>query len=242
MFRHFIFTRFNEGWLDNERLDQSGKPVNNDKWLVDRCNLFEKFCLPSMTGQTNQDFTWLILFDKRTPSHILDKYGSVNNVTIIHENHREWIQNNVKEDLEYLITSRIDNDDAFSTHYVNLIQSVATGRRGVIDTKGFQINLNTNEFHSSGRERRRKGRILTRANSPFLSFVENWKTGTLPDTCYATSHSLMPDKFRSVTLDYYGYCQIVHDACLMNQIVGGPLLRGFIETLPGFEHILKHIP
>lgn len=149
---------------------------------------------------------------------------------------------NVTEDLDYLITSRIDNDDAFSANYVDLIQAEATGRRGVIDTKGVQVDLNTNQFYSSGRERRRKGRILTRANSPFLSFVENWETGTLPQTCYATSHSLMPDRFKSITLGVYGYCQIVHDSCLMNQIVVHPLPHEFIATLPGFSHILKHIP
>lgn len=97
MYKHFIFTRFNEGWLDNDRLTQSGKPVNTDVWLKERCKLFEKFCLPSMMYQSNQNFTWLILFDKRTPEDILLKYDKIENITIIHEKHPEWIQKKMSQ-------------------------------------------------------------------------------------------------------------------------------------------------
>ncbi len=63
MFRHFIITRFNirVGKLGT---DKNGNLTRTDVWLKNRIDLFEKYCLPSVVGQTNKNFTWMVLFDK----------------------------------------------------------------------------------------------------------------------------------------------------------------------------------
>ena len=43
LFKHFIFTRFNYGWLKNTRKDRSGQRVDNLEWLEHRCRIFEKY-------------------------------------------------------------------------------------------------------------------------------------------------------------------------------------------------------
>ena len=65
MFKHYLITRFNlradnwEGTTNNEQL-------LTDEWMDNRMWLFENFCFPSVIGQTNQNFEWLLFFDSNT--------------------------------------------------------------------------------------------------------------------------------------------------------------------------------
>src|SRR5438105_5292995 len=38
------------------------------EWLENRFELFESFCLPSLIGQSNQNFSTYIYFDSKTPA------------------------------------------------------------------------------------------------------------------------------------------------------------------------------
>jgi hypothetical protein len=68
LFEHFIVTRFN---LPLFKAKVDGKVVGNldETWLAGRFDLFERYCLPSVKGQTCQDFRWIVLFDAATPEH-----------------------------------------------------------------------------------------------------------------------------------------------------------------------------
>ena len=68
LFEHFIVTRFN---LPLFKAKVEGKVVGNldETWLAGRFDLFERYCLPSVKGQTCQDFRWIVLFDAATPEH-----------------------------------------------------------------------------------------------------------------------------------------------------------------------------
>lgn len=61
--QHFFLTRFN---ILLWREDKEGNKVRTSKWLEHRFQLFEKYCLPSIIGQTCQDFEWIVLFDSTT--------------------------------------------------------------------------------------------------------------------------------------------------------------------------------
>ncbi len=67
-FEHYILTRFNlsffEG-VDNARCDY--------EYLRYRFHLFEKYCMPSIVGQTCQNFKWLVLLDIHTPPEFKKK-------------------------------------------------------------------------------------------------------------------------------------------------------------------------
>ena len=66
MFQHFVITRFN---LRDPALEKANgnKPLLDDKWMEDRLELFENYCLSSIKSQSELNFTWLVFFDISTP-------------------------------------------------------------------------------------------------------------------------------------------------------------------------------
>lgn len=67
---HFILTRFN---LLLFIQDKERNKVRTTSWLEHRFALFERYCLPSIIGQTCQEFTWIVLFDSTTPEKFKEK-------------------------------------------------------------------------------------------------------------------------------------------------------------------------
>lgn len=71
-FQHYIITRFNVS------LEPAGhSKVCTREYLDYRFPLFEQFCLPSVIGQTCQDFKWLVLFDSNTPNDFLQRADNI---------------------------------------------------------------------------------------------------------------------------------------------------------------------
>ena len=67
-FQHYLITRFNVS------LEPAGhSKVCTREYLDYRFPLFERFCLPSVIGQTCQDFKWFVLFDANTPNNYLQR-------------------------------------------------------------------------------------------------------------------------------------------------------------------------
>lgn len=70
MVHHYLLTRFN---LALWREDKTGKSIDRKEWLERRMRLFETYCLPSVAGQTCQDFRWILLVDEDTPAEYREK-------------------------------------------------------------------------------------------------------------------------------------------------------------------------
>lgn len=140
-FKHFIITLFNlKIW--NE--DKGHRATQTDDWLKQRFDLFERFCLPSVAGQTNRNFTWLCLFDKDTPAVMRQRIVGYESVVpqlrpcffsadeavefLSHEEAtncrfiRRTVRTMLSDDEEFVITSNLDNDDALSCDYVERVQ------------------------------------------------------------------------------------------------------------------------
>jgi hypothetical protein len=126
-FDHFLLTRF------NLRIAYADRPVGVDpRWLEHRFELFDRFCFPSVRGQSSQRFRWLVLFDAATPEPFrsrIDAYRSCPGfIPVFLDGYSERA---VGEHIallrtpgrEYLITSRLDNDDALHRHYVRDVQA-----------------------------------------------------------------------------------------------------------------------
>ncbi|MBW4643619.1 MAG: putative rhamnosyl transferase [Goleter apudmare HA4340-LM2] len=127
-FQHFILTRF------NVRVDYSKSRTGiNPDWLTHRFKLFDQFCYPSVRSQSNQNFKWLVFFDSETPRRFqtkIQEYAQWQNFIPIYvdceftdEINRETVLHYLKTNVDYLITTRLDNDDAVSQDFVQLIQS-----------------------------------------------------------------------------------------------------------------------
>lgn len=125
--QHFLLTRFN---LQLWHKDKSGDAVRSREWLEDRFELFEKFCLPSISNQTCKDFVWVVLFDSQTPDSFKKRIVEFQKwcqqlipifVEPVEGRHFGRIFRKAvldQSDGGRVITTYLDNDDALDIHFV----------------------------------------------------------------------------------------------------------------------------
>ena len=130
MFKHFLITRFNlrnPKWIS----DKKNVAVLTDEWHENRFKLFDEFCFKSVSAQTNTNFEWLVFFDKTTPQKFIDhveelKSKMTNFIPLYVDGMDKFLPSildyvsQCEED--YIITSRLDNDDAISKDYIKEVQ------------------------------------------------------------------------------------------------------------------------
>lgn len=181
--KHFLITRFN---IKNQHWKQTknGQQVITEAWLNERFRLFETYCLPSVTNQTNQNFYWCILFDSETPSVYKEridqftiKSSNIYPIFIGGFNHLqsalvEFINSKLHKNDKYIITTRLDNDDSIHEDFIETIQSLSVKKNQcVIDLiEGYQVIID--DQHTDLRTYRSY-------YNPFISIVEsvnNFKT------------------------------------------------------------------
>ncbi len=128
---HFLITRFNVPIANWDR-DKAGITTLDTKWLEHRIALFNTFCVPSVAGQTEKDFKWLIYCDPATDKRYVQQI--LESITLIPHAELRFVKDFdvLKTDLkqliakgtsDYVITSRVDNDDALGRTYIETIQS-----------------------------------------------------------------------------------------------------------------------
>jgi len=130
-------TRFNVGLypkqMEQAYSDKLGRvPAEDpDRWMKNRFELFERFCVPSVRNQSVKDFIWLVVFDAKTPQRYLDRADRLGRGCHLvplraERGHRRTLRlyaaHSLKPDTEYLITSRIDNDDAIHRDFMKTVQ------------------------------------------------------------------------------------------------------------------------
>lgn len=132
--QHFILTRFN---LLLWNKDKEGNLVRTTKWLEHRFLLFEEYCLPSISNQTCKSFEWIVLFDNSTPDtykkkisefqqkclQLIPIYVSPKEGRYFAQIFRDEVAKRIKD--KRVITTYLDNDDAFDVGFVADIQKRA---------------------------------------------------------------------------------------------------------------------
>ena len=134
---HYLITRFNivQSWYFSCAEKERGTAIQTDEWLDNRFMLFERYCFPSVKSQT-ATFTWLVLFNSETPECyrqriaayqrqmpnfvplFLHPYGDETAIV------KQYISSHCNTD--YLLTTRMDNDDMLHTDYLMWIQQAVT--------------------------------------------------------------------------------------------------------------------
>lgn len=148
-YKHYILTRFNAGLYD-ESFKLKDK-ISPDAWMEHRLALFEKFTLSSIMNQSCQNFSWILLFDEKTPKEFIHRIEDFNYANIkIHytdtniysfdiSNSEIWGIETYNHNNFDIITTRIDNDDAFHFNYINAIQEKYSDL--ISETKPFVISF-----------------------------------------------------------------------------------------------------
>ena len=126
VFQHYFRTSFNAlpSWLVS---------FPDETWHRHRFKMFDKYCYPSIRGQSNQNFKWIVVFSVKTPKVYkkkIEKYAEYKNfipIYIPEDKHpdvipQEIIPKYLRNDTSYIITTRIESDDALCRDYVEMIQ------------------------------------------------------------------------------------------------------------------------
>jgi hypothetical protein len=211
-FSHFILTRFNQGVYDRK---------DSAKWMTDRLKLFEK-TKKSVLSQSGK-FQWVIAFDDRTPEEVIEKVCSDPRMISTHRDVRDYFEG-VKIDTDFVITSRLDNDDIYLPGAVLAIQKAFQPQVYVIDMEYLQHDIIKDEKYTSGNKlKKEKTRIQN--NGPFLSLCE---PSDYVRTCYCRPHNLLLDgypsadgkvKIPSTKIEIYAL-MVIHSKNMMNKITG----------------------
>lgn len=220
LYKHFVITRFNIRANYGCKLKNPDKnPMNrilDEDYLKERFDIFESYTLPSMKQQTNQTFTWLILFHKKTPDKFKKRIKQLQAifpfVDLYYDDAEKFrfidYCNQNKEKEECFITTRIDNDDMFEKDYIEQIQAYANHnlRTCILSfEKGMKYDLSSHKKYE-----------YERKDNHFLSMI-----GPKEKCIMQYNHAKILDCGEDVVfLDSVKpmWTEIVHDSNVINQI------------------------
>lgn len=222
MFDHFLITRFN---LKNNdwNVDKNDNVICDKDWLNFRFDIFEKTCFNSIKNQNNLNFKWLVYYDIETPNNFKKHIESLNNdfpqfIPIYKESNQIFL-NDLSKDIkrfsnnkEYIITTRIDNDDAFHYQAIEKIQEQFNYQDSTI------INLPWIVCFDLINKRMSKHFYVS---NPFISLIDKNNNGSF-QTVFVKQHNDWRKSHEIVNInDNKAYCfQLIHERNIYNEMVG----------------------
>ena len=144
-YTHYLITLFNIAlWSE----DKTNAPTRTRHWLDSRCDLFERWCLPSVAAQKGAKFRWLVMFDADTPDDVRRRIERWQNQCPSLEpcfftaeevagftgrsigRQVKFINKAIRQRLDgseqWLLTTNLDNDDALASDAMARIQQSFT--------------------------------------------------------------------------------------------------------------------
>ncbi len=215
-FRHLLLTRFNimtEFAPAPQRLD--------DVWLRSRLQPFRRYCAPSVAGQT-VPVPWLVLCDASSPSWFKSEIESTSGATPVYLEGpgtpaalAEAVHATGLVDAPYLITSRVDSDDALARTFLATVQAqFSHQQRSFVE---FPVGI---QSYRHG--------LYTRVwrSNPFVSLIERVEFGSLPETVWCMSHAQVLATQPTRTVWHRPqWLQVLHETNNESVLGGGSLPR-----------------
>lgn len=221
-FTHYLITRFNVPFSGPAPEFFSGARLSAE-WLKERIQLFTDFCVPSVAGQTNQAFTWLIYLDSETdrtdiiriraaiPAKVRVEFRYVADYNDLLEDLRAYVK---ASGTEFIITSRLDNDDALGTEYIERVQAAFVPDNGVL------LNFLGGIYYDPVREVAAHHRF--KLNNSFTSLIERNDPRVPPVTVLGFPHLYPPPEIQVRNLAYpYAFWINLHGGNEGNRRVHG---------------------
>ena len=208
---HVLLTRFNLPSIGVESLIRA-----REGWLRDRVELFERYCLPSVRGQTNQQFHWLVYLDPESPTWLKDRIAELSADGTFTPMFRASVsRQDLVSDLrsvsgahrDGLLTTNLDNDDALANDFVERLQRAdpSGGATAIYLVDGL-IKHGTRVFRRTDRR------------NAFCSVREHWDA---PVTCWADWHNLLGEHMAVLEVDGEpAWLQVIHDFNVSNRVRG----------------------
>ena len=197
--------------------------MRSNQWLAHRFDLFERYCLPSVKGQTCQDFEWIVLFDSKTPEEFLYRIGEYQKecpqlvpVFVEPENGHLFAQIFREEVVKRLtskrvVTTYLDNDDALNVRFVEDVQ-----QRALSVSDGTFMNYSDGyQFYT---DYQYLMQIHYRRNH-FMSVVESGDPATLK-TIYGYGSHYYIEKIPGAKIESVRnmpmWCEVIHEKNMGN--------------------------
>jgi hypothetical protein len=215
---HLLLTRFNTA----VSFAPAAKRLDPD-WLTGRLGLFERYCFPSVASQRNAEFKWLVFFDAASPKWFREKIAAFGPlVTPIYIDGPATDQVIAKMVIQtgfvsspYLITTRLDNDDAISTDHLASVQRAFHKQDREFIT--FPLGLQSFHGHLYG---------VYWPSNPFLSLIEKVGDNAPPTTVLCVAHDRLGAKNKSRrVLTSSKWLQVLHGSNVANVLRGWPRLN-----------------
>lgn len=233
LFRHIVITRFNI------------KPVNlvtgelvrssfEDKWMEERISYLRDYCLPSILNQECDNFDWLIYLDSTTNK----KYRKIIEQIVKSRGFRSHVEftdnavtfvsdlrnktKNLAYNDEYIITTRLDSDDAFHENAITQIQTSFQSSLDLLKQKPrFAINLVRGyQLRVSPYYELVHKKLYS---NPFISLAEKLDQDVL--TIYSYFHNDLKDTEIVNIEDGFYWLQTVHGTNMTTDVIGWPTFR-----------------
>lgn len=129
-FCHFLITQFNLRNFPKSSHDDISRWAD---WTRERITLFKKYCLPAVKNQSEKNFSWLIYFDTNTPEEFKSFIEELKGDEFIkicycdgnaefYKSYMLEVMNRIPEKNEWIITTRLDNDDVLHKNAIAIIQ------------------------------------------------------------------------------------------------------------------------
>jgi len=207
--------------------------VRSGKWLKHRFELFERYCFPSICGQTCKDFGWIVLFDSTTPlkykeriegykkdfPQLIPVFVEPKQGRYFADIFRQEVIKRVKSVLKVqdsskqlrVLTTYLDNDDALSIHFVEDIQKRALSLNdGTFINYTHGCQLYTDSYYMI--------QVINHRNH-FISVIEP-SIPTLLKTVYGYGSHYYIEKIRGVRIEYVKnipmWCEVIHEKNMDN--------------------------
>jgi Putative rhamnosyl transferase len=135
---HVIITRFSYRFRKDDLVDKLLNPARLDH----RIDIFKQYCFPSIINQNIGNFYWILIVDPLLPVKYRQKLQELidnHKKTSLNKGPRDiwlhnwdwdinklenidWILNYFDNKPKYLITTRLDDDDALSYDFIKMVQ------------------------------------------------------------------------------------------------------------------------
>ncbi len=221
--KFFICTRFNIVTSGpGQQADRSGSPTGTVEWLAHRFDLFEKICLPSVMGQTDQDLVWFVFFSDRTPEPFLSRIREIEasyppfKAVFLQDGekqvrrYRSEVARSLTPADTHVITTRLDNDDALHKTYVQRMRAEFHGQDDEVVNflNGVQYEMEAGIVVS-----------LRKKSNPFIGRIEKVRNGQV-DTVLGVMHYEAEEKcvLRDVDDPCPVWLQLIHSGNLLNRL------------------------
>lgn len=220
----FILTRFNLKLYSKNKVNND---VQTEEWLKSRFDLFECYCLPSVANQNEENFIWLCCFDENTPPNyrlkILKYKNKCRQFFPLFFNANETsnyvsillnIIKELKDKSKFLITIRLDNDDALRYNFIQQVNSI----------REHQLDNNIIYSFNYGLQYFENYEIAIRIKYPdnhFLVLISNDYDEELTDkTILSFRHDLTKFPYPFVLLKDFPpmWIEVIHSANVANDV------------------------